>query len=38
MTNKKREKKYVPPQRHNPEMLTRRVDKQQEIVEQWKKK
>jgi len=36
MTNKKRQKKYIPSHRHNPEMLARKVDKQQEIVEQWK--
>ena len=36
MTGKKRHIKYIPSQRHNPEVLARRVDKQQEVVDQWK--
>lgn len=37
MANKKRNKKYIPQQRHNPEVLARKVAKQQGIVEQWEK-
>ena len=36
MTGKKRHKNYIPSQRHNPEILARKVEKQQEVVEQWK--
>jgi len=37
MKRRKRQKKYFPSQRHNPEVLARRVEKQQEVVDQWKK-
>jgi len=36
MTNKKRQKKYIPFHRHNPEVLARKVEKLQEDIEQGK--
>lgn len=37
MASKKRNKKYIPQQRHNPEILARKVGKQQDVVDQWEK-
>jgi signal transduction histidine kinase len=36
MLSKKRHKNYIPTQRHNPEVLARKIEKQQETVDTWK--
>lgn len=35
MSSKKRYKNYIPSKRHNPEMLARKIERQQETVDKW---